>query len=76
MGTTCASLVEDWFYYEGGFMSSLSVNNQADVIKAYNFTSKYLDDLLNINNPYFELKIGQVYSTEHQDHAPLILKVR
>ena len=35
-------------------MLSLSENNQADVIEAFN--SRYLDDLLNINidNPYFE----------------------
>ena len=29
-------------------------NNQADIIEAFNFTSKYLDDLLNIVNLYFE----------------------
>ena len=34
-------------------MTSLSDNNQADVVKASNHTSKYLDDLLNIDNPYF-----------------------
>ena len=35
-------------------MLSLSDNNQADVNKAFNSTSKYLDDFLNIDNPYFE----------------------
>ena len=35
-------------------MLSLSDNNQADVTEAFNCTSKYLDDLLNIDNPYFE----------------------
>ena len=45
---------------------SLSDNNRAVVIKAYNSTSKYVGDLLNINNPYFILMIGQVYPTEHQ----------
>ena len=47
-------------------MLSLSDNNQAVVIKSYNSTSKYVGDLLNINNPYFVLMIGQVYPTEHQ----------
>ena len=38
-------------------MLSLSVNdNQTDVIEAFNSTSRYLDDLLNIDNPYFEQK--------------------
>ena len=40
--------------YESSFMLSLSDNNQADVVEAFNSTSKYLDDLLNIDNPYFE----------------------
>ena len=28
--------------------------SQADVIKAFNSTSRYLNDLLNIDNPYVE----------------------
>ena len=35
-------------------MSSLSDNNQADADEAFNSTSRYLDDLLNIDNTYFE----------------------
>ena len=35
-------------------MTSLSGDNQADIIEAFNSTSRYLDDLLNIYNPYFE----------------------
>ena len=42
------------FCYERDFMVSLSGGNQADVIEAFNSTSRYLDDLLNIDNPYFE----------------------
>ena len=33
-------------------MLSRSDNNQADVIEAFNYTSRYLDALLNIDNPY------------------------
>ena len=33
-------------------MLSHSDNNQADVVEAFNSTSRYLDDLLNIENPY------------------------
>ena len=32
-------------------MKDLSRDNQADVIKAFNSASRYLDDLLNIDNP-------------------------
>ena len=35
-------------------MNSLLNDNQADIIKAFNSTSRYLDDLLTIDNPYFE----------------------
>ena len=35
-------------------MLSLSGNDQADVVEAFNSTSRYLDDLLNIDNPYSE----------------------
>ena len=34
-------------------MLSLSGINQADVVEAFNSASRYLDDLLNIDNPYF-----------------------
>ena len=47
-------------------MLSLSDNNQADIIEAFNSTSRYLDDLLNIDNPYFEQMVGQIYPTELQ----------
>ena len=45
---------------------SLSDNNPADIIEAFNSTSKYLDDLLNIDNPYFEQMVDQIYPTELQ----------
>ena len=42
------------------------VINQTDIIEAFNSTSRYLDDLLNIDNPYFEQRVGQIYPTELQ----------
>ena len=44
-------------------MLSLSDNNQTDIIEAFNSDSRYLDDLLNIDNPYFEQMVGQIYPT-------------
>ena len=68
MGTNCAPLVADLFLfcYERDFMLSLSDNNQTDIIEAFNPTSRYLDDLLNVDNPYFEQMVGQIYPTELQ----------
>ena len=47
-------------------MKDLSSDNQADVIKAFNSTSRYLDDLFNIENPYFEGMVNQIYPPELQ----------
>ena len=47
-------------------MLSSSDNNQTDVIEVFNFTSRYLDDFLNIDNHYFEPMAGQIYPTEFQ----------
>ena len=47
-------------------MKYLSSDNQADVIKAFNSMSRYLDDLLNIDNPYFEGMVNQIYPPELQ----------
>ena len=68
MDTNCAPLVADLFLfcYDRDFMLSLPDNNQTDVIKAFNSTSRYLDDLLNIDNPYFEQMVGQIYPIELQ----------
>ena len=43
----CTSLVADLFLfcYERGFMMSLYDDNQADIIDAFNTTSRYLDDI-------------------------------
>ena len=35
-------------------MNSLNHDNQAAVIEAFNSTSRYIDDFLNIDNTYFE----------------------
>ena len=65
MGTNCALLVADLFLfcYERDFMKDLSNDYQADIIKASNSTSRYLDDLLNIDNSYFEGTVNQNVST-------------
>ena len=39
-------------------MDSLN-HDKTDVIEAFSSTSRYLDDLLNIDNPYFEGMVKQ-----------------
>ena len=68
MGTNCAPLVADLFLfcYERDFMMSLSGDKQTDFIDAFNTTSRHLDDILNINNVYFDNMVTQIYSSELQ----------
>ena len=50
MGTYCTPLDADLFVfcYERGFIISLSDDKPADIIDAFNPTSRYLDAILNI----------------------------
>ena len=64
MGTNCAPLVADLFLfcYERDFMN----DKQGDVIDTFNTTSRYLDDILNINDVYFDNMVSQIYPSELQ----------
>ena len=62
MGTNCAPLVADLFYTATKAISWVLLiynhdNDQANVIE----TSRYLCDILNIDNPYFEGMVNQIY---------------
>ena len=47
-------------------MMSLFDDKQANIIDAYNTTSRYLDDIFNINNVYFDTMVSQIYPSEPQ----------
>ena len=47
-------------------MTSLSDDKQVDVIDAFNTTSRYLEDILNINNVYFVNMVSQIYPSKLQ----------
>ena len=68
MGTNCAPLVADLFLfcYERDFMTSLSDVKQAEIIETFKSTSRYLDDLLNIDNPYSVGMANRNYPPELQ----------
>ena len=68
MGIDCAPLVADLslFCHEGDIMLSLLPDNQSNVIKAFNSTSRYLHDLLNIDNNFFDSMVNRIYPSELQ----------
>ena len=45
---------------------SLSDDNQADVIDAFNSSSKNRDDILNTGNPYLEGMVNKIYPAQIQ----------
>ena len=63
LSTYCAPLVVDLFlfYNESGFMLSLSDNNQSDVYKALNSTSRYM-------------YLGKAFSKIYQRQTEMIFK--
>ena len=70
MGTNCPPLIAGLFLFccDRDFMMSLTDDIQAEIIEACNSRSRYLDDLLNIGNPYFEGMVSQMYPAELQLH--------
>ena len=58
------NLVADLFLlcYERDFKTIIKLI----LLKLFNSISRYLDDSLNIDNPYFEQMVGQIYPTELQ----------
>ena len=66
MATNCAPLVADLllFWYESDLFMSLSDDRQANIIDAFNTTSRHLDDILNINHVYFDNMVSQIYPSE------------
>ena len=66
MGTSCAPLAADLFlfYYERDFMLSFSDANQSEVIEAFSSTSRYQNDLFNIDNNFFDRKVNHIYPSE------------
>ena len=57
-------------------MTSFSDIKQTEIIEAFYSASRYLDDLLNIDNPYFEDMVNRIHPPELQLNKliPLILK--
>ena len=66
MGTNCAPLLADIFLYsyEAEFIQYLLSTGKKKLASQFNFTNRYIDDVLSINNPHFDNYLGQIYPTE------------
>ena len=61
MGNNFAPLFADYFLfcYERNIVLCFSGDKEAGFIEAFNSTSRYLDDLLNIDNAFFDGMVDQ-----------------
>jgi hypothetical protein len=63
MGTNCTPLLVDLFLYsyESEFLQNLVKDKKIHEARAFNFTYKYSDDVLSINNPRFAECLPLIY---------------
>ena len=66
IGINCAPLLADIFLYsyEAEFIQSLLSTGRKQLASRFNFTYRYINDVLSINNPEFENYLGQMYPVE------------
>ena len=66
MGTNCAPLLADIFLYsyEAEFIQSLVSEGKRNLASDFNFTYRYIDDVLSINNPKFADYLSRIYPSE------------
>ena len=66
MGINCASILADLFLYSHGadFIQGLLKKNEKKLARSFNFTVRYLDDVLSLNNSRFGDFVDRIYSIE------------
>ena len=66
MGTNCAPLLADLFLYsyESEFLQKLVKDKKIHEARAFNFTYRYIDDVLSINNSRFAEFLPLIYPPE------------
>ena len=66
MGTNCAPLLADLFLYsyESEFLQKLVKDKKIHEARAFNFTYRYIDDVLSINNSRFAKFLPLIYPPE------------
>ena len=70
MGTNCAVYLANFFLftYELDFIRTLIAENKFDVLKAFANTFRYIDDVLPLNNPFFETYLPSINLPPLQTH--------
>ena len=65
MGTNCALLADLFLYsYEANFIQELLKKNEKKLARSFNFTVRYIDDVLSLNNSRFGDFVGRIYPIE------------
>ena len=66
MGTNCAPLLTDLFHYlyEADFIQGLLKKNEKRLARSFNFTFRYIDDVLSLNNSRFGDFVDCIYPIE------------
>ena len=66
MGTNCAPLLADLFLYsyEADFIQGLLKKNEKNLARSFNFTFRYIDDVLSLNNSKFSEFVDRIYPNE------------
>ena len=66
MGTNCAPLLADLFLYsyEAEFIQGLMQKKQKKLAQSFNFSFRYIDDVLSLNNPHFKDYLHLIYPSE------------
>ena len=66
MGTNCAPLIADLFLYtfERDFTRKLVKEKKYEIIGGFSRKSRYLDDILTIDNPWFDSYKYEIYPKE------------
>jgi hypothetical protein len=68
MGTYCAPLLADLFLYsyEADFIQGLLKKNEKKLARSFNFTFRYIEDVLSLNNSRFGDFVDRIYPIEHE----------
>ena len=68
MGTNCSPLLADVFLYsyEAHFIQGLLKKNGKKLARCFNFTFRYIDDVLSLNNSRFGDFVDRIYSIEFE----------
>ena len=66
MGTNCAPLLADLFLYtyEAEFIQKLVKSKKKNLAQSFNFTFRYIDDVLSLSNAKFEDHLHLIYPNE------------